>query len=144
MLQMGFIEIAYNEDRHLKVTALGKAVLFGRKTAELAVIVREDLRAERRKERRRQKEIIFDIDNAGAQEDVALFEILRTLRKEIALENHSPAYIIMSDKTLHALAADKPTTMAAFGNIFGIGEHKKELYGERFLTVINEYLGREE
>lgn len=144
MLQMGFIEIAYNEDRHLKVTALGKAVLFGRKTAELAVIVREDLRAERRKERRRQKEIIFDIDNAGAQEDVALFEILRTLRKEIAQENHSPAYIIMSDKTLHALAADKPTTMAAFGNIFGIGEHKKELYGERFLTVINEYLGREE
>ena len=52
---------------------------------------------------------------------------------------HTPAFVVMSDKTLHALATDMPTTLSAFGNTFGIGEHKRDTYGERFIEVIKQY-----
>jgi ATP-dependent DNA helicase RecQ len=68
-----------------------------------------------------------------------LFERLKVLRKEIADEINSPAFVVMSDKTLHALATDMPITLATFGNTFGIGEHKRDTYGERFIAVIKEY-----
>ena len=45
----------------------------------------------------------------------------------------------MSDKTLHALATDMPTTLSSFGNTFGIGEHKRDTYGERFIAVIKQF-----
>ena len=67
-----------------------------------------------------------------------MFNRLRELRKEIADENHWPAYVVMSDRSLHALATIKPTTLAAFGNIFGIGEHKRDTYGLRFIAIIKE------
>ena len=140
MLQMGFIEIAYNEDRHLKLTPLGNDVLYGRNKAELAIIVREDLRVKKRKERRINETPVMFGETIGRQEDKNLFELLRMLRKDIATEIHSPAYIVMSDKTLHALATDRPRTLLEFGNVFGIGQHKCDTYGERFLAVINNYL----
>jgi ATP-dependent DNA helicase RecQ len=45
----------------------------------------------------------------------------------------------MSDNTLHALATDMPTTIEAFGNTYGIGEHKRDTYGRRFIEVIKQY-----
>lgn len=141
MLQMGLIEIAYNEDNHLKVTASGKDVLYGRKPAPLAKIVREDLRVKAKRQNARAESL------PGAKpyqpsrtEDKILFERLRELRRRIAEKNNWPAYVVMSDKTLHALAAERPLTISEFGNVFGIGEHKRDLYGEPFIAAIKEYL----
>ncbi len=143
MLQMGFVEIAYDEDKHLKVTTAGEDVLFGRQKSDLAVIVREDFRVKsrERKERTRVEKVS---PQSGAVEDLVLFEKLRELRKSIAQENKCPAYIVMSDKTLHSIATDRPTTIEAFGNINGIGEHKKQTLGARFVTFIKDYLKMEE
>ena len=139
MLQMGLIEIAYKEERHLKVTDLGKDVLFGRKKIELAVIVREDLQVKKgRKKRAMQKEAATMSEEKS--EEKVLFERLRELRLKIANANNWPAYIVMSDKSLHALAKEQPTTLYDFGNIYGIGEHKRDSYGEQFITLIKEYL----
>lgn len=138
MLQLGFIEIAYNEDRHLKVTQLGREVLFGRRTAELVEIVREDLRVAKRKQ---QKAEPLPIGlNFGMSEDKDLFERLRALRKQIAEENHWPAYVVLSDKSLHSLASSKPTTILEFGNAYGIGQYKCKAYGERFVALIKDYV----
>lgn len=140
MLQMGFIEIAYNEDGHLKVTELGREVLYGQKRVELAVIVHEDLRVKGSKERRRQEMIVGSLAPSGGEvENSALFERLRELRRQIADENKWPAYIVMSDKSLHAIATLQPTTVEAFGNIYGIGERKRDAYGERFIAVVKEF-----
>ena len=138
MLQMGFIEIAYTEDKHLKVTELGREALFGDKKVELAMIRREDRR--KKKIKQEQQELPMQYSNAGKTEDPDLFRVLRKLRQNIAEENNWPAYVVMSDKTLHALATEKPTTLNAFSNIYGIGEYKLKTYGKRFVDVIKNYL----
>lgn len=138
MLQMGFIEIAYTEDKHLKVTELGREALFGDKEVELAMIRREDRR--KKKIKQEQQELPMQYSNAGKTEDSDLFRVLRKLRQNIAEENNWPAYVVMSDKTLHALATEKPTTLNAFSNIYGIGEYKLKTYGKRFVDVIKDYL----
>lgn len=139
MLQRGYIEIAYNEDSHIKVTSLGKDVLFGRKQAELAVIVRDDFRVTKRK---RQVQL-SDSSTQMQTEDQQLFEKLRDLRRTIANEIKKPAYIVLSDKSLQSLAMVKPTNLFLFGNCFGIGEHKKNQFGERFVDMICSHLGVE-
>ena len=138
MLQMGFIEIAYNEDSHLHVTQLGQDVVRGKKRVQLAVISREDFSVKGRR-KQMQEEQVQAVTFSGQSENTELFERLKVLRKEIADEIGYPAFVVMSDKTLHALATDMPTTLEAFGNTFGIGEHKRDTYGKRFIEVIRQY-----
>ena len=137
MLQLGYIEIAYNEDKHIKITPLGEDVLFGRKKAQLTVIVHEDLRVKKRKHRR-SVTVALPEENT---EDKALFEKLRALRSEIANDIKMPAYIVLSDKSLLSLVNEKPTNLHLFGNAYGIGEHKKKQYGDRFVDLICSHLG---
>ena len=143
MLQMGFIEIAYNEDRHIRMTLLGKDVLYGKRTAQLAVISREDLSVKARR-RRLAEEKTVAVESVERDENKALFNRLREIRKRIADENNWPAYVVMSDRSLHALATNRPTTLEAFGNTFGIGEHKRDTYGQEFVSVIKEYVSEQE
>jgi len=76
---------------------------------------------------------------AVASADERLFEALRRLRKEIADAQDVPAYVIFSDATLRELAAAKPTTLAAFRRIGGVGDAKLERYGERFVAEIRAF-----
>jgi len=138
MLQMGFIEIAYNEDRHIHVTDLGREVLQGKRTVQLAVISREDFSVKARRKKQRE-ESPRTIENAGANENMELFNKLKEVRKRIAEEHQWPAYVVLSDRSLHHLAIERPTTLEAFGNIFGIGEHKRDNFGTAFIEVIKEY-----
>ncbi len=137
MLQLGFIEIAYNDNNHLKITPLGEDILYGRKKTQLAVIVQEDLRV------KKQKNDSPKLSNNATTPDDALFEKLKVLRKTIADEMGKPAYIVLSDKSLRALAAEKPTNLALLCNVFGFGEHKIKLFGGRFVGLICESLGVE-
>lgn len=138
MLQMGFIEIAYNENRHIHVTDLGREVLFGKHAVQLAFISREDFSVKARRKRQRE-ESLRTIENAGANENMELFNKLKEVRKRIADEHQWPAYVVLSDRSLHHLAIERPTTLDAFGNTFGIGEHKRDNYGTAFIEVIKEY-----
>ena len=138
MLQMGFIEIAYNEDRHIHVTDLGREVLYGKRAVQLAFISREDFSVKARRKRQRE-ESLRTIENAGANENMELFNKLKEVRKRIADEHQWPAYVVLSDRSLHHLAIERPTTFDAFGNTFGIGEHKRDNYGTAFIEVIKEY-----
>ena len=142
MLQMGFIEIAYNDGNKVKVTNIGEDVLYGRKSAQLCVI--DHSVKEERKKPRLKLEIptitIPGLPPTTGIEDMKLFEALRSLRLTCANEEGFPPYIVFSDKVLHALATIKPTTIEQFGNISGIGEHKKEKYGNRFVELIQKYV----
>lgn len=144
MLNLGYFEIAYNENNYLKITEAGKKVLFGKERAQLVVIKREESYGKKgsAKENKTASPAPLFTPTVFENEDEGLFEALRQLRKKLADQLAIPAYIVLSDKTLHLLALKKPGDMEAFGEISGIGEFKKEKYGKDFLAVINEYLGR--
>ena len=140
MLQLGYFEIAYNENNHLKITQSGTDVLFGRARALLVTIRREEAvqatRGRKRKATVPTKELLLGLPNTESGE---LFEALRTLRKRLADQEALPAYIVLSDKVLHLLSASRPTTIEEFGNISGIGEYKKKKYGKEFVELIRKY-----
>ena len=83
MLQMGFIEIAYNDGNKVKVTNIGEDVLYGRKSAQLCVI--DHSVKEERKKPRLKLEIptitIPGLPPTTGIEDMKLFEALRSLRR---------------------------------------------------------------
>ena len=139
MLQLGYFEIAYNENNHLKITPSGSNILFGKAKAMLAVIHREEIVTGKGKKKKVviAKELPFGIPG-GENED--LFEALRGLRKQIADQDGLPAYIILSDKVLHLLSISRPTTIEAFGEISGIGEFKKKKYGKEFVNLIKQFV----
>ena len=140
MLQLGYFEIAYNENNHLKITQSGTDVLFGRARALLVTIRREEAvqatRGRKRKATVPTKELPLGLPNKESGE---LFEALRTLRKRLADQEALPAYIVLSDKVLHLLSTSRPTTIEEFGNISGIGEYKKKKYGKEFVDLIRKY-----
>lgn len=140
MLQLGYFEIAYNENNHLKITSTGSDVLFGRATARLVVIRREETNETKQGRKRKVplpgKELPLGLPDT---ENEALFEALRKLRKRLADEEALPAYIVLSDKVLHLLSSSRPATIEEFGNISGIGEYKKKKYGKEFVALIRKF-----
>ena len=138
MLQMGFFEIAYNEDRHLHITSLGQEVLYGRRNVQLAIINREEFTVKsRRKKQREEREAEWAAVGQGQSGD--LFSRLREVRRQVAAEIGKPAFIVMSDKSLQDLVLKRPTTLEAMADVYGFGEYKAMAYGKPFIEAINQY-----
>jgi ATP-dependent DNA helicase RecQ len=137
MLQMGFFEIAYNEDRHLHITQLGQEVLYGRRNVQLAIINREEFTVKsRRKKQREEREMEWVTVGQGQS---GLFSRLREVRRQVAAEIGKPAFIVMSDKSLQDLVLKRPTTLEAMADVYGFGEYKAKAYGKPFIEAIKQY-----
>ena len=70
-----------------------------------------------------------------------LFELLRTLRRDLAKAQGVPPYVVFTDVTLREMAAEKPHSLAGLAQISGVGAKKLETYGEDFLAAIRDYQG---
>ncbi len=147
MLQLGYLEIAYNESNHLKITKSGYDVLFGKRDAELAVV--KDAES---KQDNKPKAILFKSskfnqnqseDNLTGKIDKVLFDSLKKVRKAIADENSWPAYVVLSDRTLKEMTVSKPKTVDDLYGVFGFGERKIKNFGQKFIEAILEYSGQE-
>lgn len=69
----------------------------------------------------------------------ALFEVLRSLRRELAEARGVPAYMILGDATLWELARIRPAIPQAFRRIKGIGDRKANDFAEPFVSVIDAF-----
>ena len=138
MLQLGFFEIEYDKADAVKVTSAGEDVLYGRKQALLCQTAEQVMPTVAKNKRSKKIQLVIPHFTSvpANEEDPRIFEALRILRKKCADEEGFPPYIVFSDKVLHNLATSKPTTLDDFGNVSGIGEHKKEKYGPRFVDLI--------
>jgi ATP-dependent DNA helicase RecQ len=64
------------------------------------------------------------------------FEQLRAWRAATAKEQGVPAYVIFHDATLREIAATQPSSLAALGQVSGVGETKLAKYGDQVLNVL--------
>jgi len=69
-------------------------------------------------------------------DDKALFERLRVVRRELADEAGVPAYIVFGDKVLLEMVARRPGSPRELLQVPGVGEAKLERYGSAFLDVL--------
>lgn len=72
--------------------------------------------------------------------DDPLFEALRACRRALAIEAGVPPYVIFHDSTLREMAEQRPRYAADLARITGVGERKREAYGQAFLDVIAEHV----
>jgi ATP-dependent DNA helicase RecQ len=127
LLRLALVECAPGKFATLSLTSAGLEAL--RKRTSIVLTKQIDI-VEKAPRRR-----------AGAIEcDEALFDRLRTLRRQLADERGVPAYIIFSDVSLREMARTYPTNSTEFRRIPGVGEQKVKEFAEPFLTEIRTYL----
>jgi ATP-dependent DNA helicase RecQ len=68
-----------------------------------------------------------------------LFAVLRNIRTEFARKENVPPFVVFSDRTLHEMARYFPRNKDELLQISGVGQHKLDVYGEQFLSAINEF-----
>lgn len=135
LVNLGYIEIAYDQHNALKITEESAKILFENQPLELvrATSAKERADADKVKTQTRTK-----IDKQRDE----LFESLRQVRKTLAQQFGLPPYIIFNDATLEAMAIERPQTPEELRRIPGVGERKLEDYGSFFLDAIQDFSGR--
>jgi ATP-dependent DNA helicase RecQ len=73
------------------------------------------------------------------QYEAELLNELKTVRRDIALHENLPAYIILSDATLVEMATYLPQSMDELRLISGFGDVKLARYGREFLITVKNY-----
>lgn len=135
MLQLGYIEIDYVSAGLLKVTPLGRKVLFGEQSAQLVAYKEVNEFAQKSKTDGKFKyRPIRPIQSTSIEE--TLLDSLQQLRKQIAEKEKTPAYIIFSDDSISDMVDKKPVTLDEFSDIRGVGQIKLDNYGKVFVALI--------
>ncbi len=129
LMRLGYVAVASGEYATLELTGSGLEVLRTRAPIQLTKPL--ETPTARRTPRRREGEV---------ECDEILFARLRALRKELADERRVPAYIILGDTALRAMARRYPETAEAMAGIPGMGERKRAEFGALFAEEILDYL----
>ena len=131
ILNLGFIDIAYDENYTLKFTESSKKVLSGEIKVNLidASNFRKSLQENIKKQANKQ---------FSSNDD--LFEHLRQLRRNLAENENIPPYMVFGDATLEQMAKERPVTENHMRRISGVGEKKFEMYGEIFINGIFDFI----
>ena len=133
MLQLGLIEIAYNEAKRLKVTAAGMSVVMGKERVTLAKFYYENARSAKNT-----KTAVTKVAKSRSRSS-ALMKELKDMRMNLATLHEIPPYLVVSDKTLQDMLERMPTTREEFAEVHGIGEYKADRYWQSFTNIIKRH-----
>ena len=122
-----FLTVDVNGFGSLQLTGLSKSLLQG----ETQIFFRKDDTS--KKPARKQRKTY---EKAG---DPALFDKLKACRKALAGKQGLPPYVIFHDSTLLEMTQRLPSSPDELLEVSGVGVHKLEKYGERFLDVIRSH-----
>ncbi len=139
LLQLGIIEIRYNESNHLKITPYGRKVLAGNTPVQLAKFYYHQPQTS--KTRTEPHPSATRRRTESPTPPAELLSELKRVRTAIAKIQGIAPYMVFSDKTLSDMARQQPTDQKAFLDIDGIGEKKAALYWRHFSRAIRKYRG---
>ena len=103
------------------------------RTPQVALTLPEPPRPKQKKKTKTSKALAAA---AGTTADPASIDALREWRRQEAARRSVPAYVVLHDRTLAALAAARPATLDALSEIPGIGPAKLEAYGKDLLALL--------
>ena len=78
--------------------------------------------------------------NKATAADEELINLLKKLRKTISENKSIPPYIVFQDVSLNEMSIKYPTTLQELSAIHGVGEGKARKFGGKFITLINDYI----
>ncbi len=125
----GLVSATDDVYRTLSLTQAGRDVMTGR-TPQIALTLPEPARPRTRS--RKTPRTSAATETASPESIVAL----REWRRREAARRSVPAYVVLHDRTLTALAAARPSTLQALAEIPGIGPAKLQAYGSDLLAVL--------
>lgn len=76
----------------------------------------------------------------GGAADDQLYEMLKTLRKNVAKQKNLPPFVIFQDPSLEEMATNYPISIEELKNITGVGAGKAGKYGKPFVDLIKKYV----
>ena len=127
LINLGYCEIAFDQQNKIRVTAFAKKVLFDGEKVQLTNVQKFSSEKQEAKETKTKS-------TANS-----LFEILRKLRYEISKQEEVPAYVIFSDAALRQMETERPMSDEELLSIDGVGKAKLEKYGDAFINAIIEF-----
>lgn len=126
----GLLAASPDSYRTLSLTRAGRDVMAGR-MRRVALTVPEPPRPKAK--RTRASKLL--VAGAAPSAEPGRIEALREWRRREAVRRAVPAYVVLHDRTLVALAAARPATLDALSEIPGIGPAKLEAYGRDLLAL---------
>jgi ATP-dependent DNA helicase RecQ len=135
LIDSGYLHVEGTEYPTLELTSKGREVLQG--ISAVALPQGEEPQGDVSVNKPRRVTTVVAGAPPSSTPDPQLFERLKQLRTELAEEEGVAPFLIFHDRTLKAIAGDKPETSAALLEIPGIGELKAERYGRRVLAIVN-------
>jgi ATP-dependent DNA helicase RecQ len=131
----GLLSATDDTYRTLSLTRVGREVMAGRATdVELTLPERPGGRPAKAKKKRGQS--WTEILSGAAEPEPGLFDALKRWRREESARRGVPAYVVLHDATLEALACARPKSLDALGEIPGIGPAKLAAYGPALLAIV--------
>ncbi|MDR9500999.1 MAG: DNA helicase RecQ, partial [Desulfurivibrionaceae bacterium] len=127
LLAQGSLRAAGDKFPILEITPGGEDVLFGRASFALSRLIEE----------REQAGPSLAVEQGHDQE---LFAVLQEVRRQLALQEKVPPYVIFSDRSLREMCQYFPRNAQEMTVIHGVGMVKLERYGAPFLAEIGQWL----
>ena len=130
----GLLRTSDDQYRTLRLTPLGRDVMSGRTTDVLIAVPRNRGQASKAKRRRARKDDLADRQAAPPLE--AVVEALRAWRLGEARRKAVAPFVILHDRTLHAIASALPQSADDLLAIPGMGPAKLSAYGAAILDIV--------
>lgn len=131
LVRDGSISVSRGEYPLLKITPRGKEVAWQNEVPRLDF---PDLNKASRGASKRGRVTAEHVDY-----DPLLFEKLRVWRNGICRTRGIPAYLVLADKSLRAIAAAQPDSFAELEQIWGLGANKLKQFGDDILAIVDEH-----